>query len=150
MSRIRVWPADFQHNILANEKFRTAVDANVKGIRTVGGNLREAFFLHVQALVRAVQGDAQGMGAGGEGAIEMERFAQMGGVEPSRDQNILAGVDSEGFLRDGGDDLDAKRSELLGTRRLRVGGWGGGGRLSKRRVARRPRGQSRRLLPSRW
>jgi hypothetical protein len=39
---------------------------------------------------------------------------------------------------------------LLGTRRLRVGGWGGGGRLSKRRVARRPRGQSRRLLPSRW
>jgi hypothetical protein len=149
LSRIRVWPADFQDGFLANEKFRTAVDANVEGVRTIRDNLREAFFLQVQALVGAVQDDAQRMGAGGEGAIEMERFTQIGGVEPSRDQNILAGIDSEGFLRDGGDDLDAKRSELLGTRGLRVGGWGGGGRLSKRRVERRPRVQSRSLPPSR-
>ena len=61
----------------------------------------------------------------------MEWFAQMGGVEPSGDEDILAGVDSEGFLRDGGDDLDAKRSEWLGARELSVGGRGGDGRLSK-------------------
>ena len=81
----------------------------------------------------------------------MERFAQMGGVEPSRDEKLLAGVDSEGFLRDGGDDLDAKRSELSGTRGLSVGGWvgSGGRRLSKRSVARRLRGQSRNFPLSR-
>lgn len=83
MSRIRVWPADFQDGFLTNEKFRTAVDANVEGVRTSRDNLRKAFFLNVQALVGSVQDDAQGMDAGGEGAIEMERFAQMGGVEPS-------------------------------------------------------------------
>jgi hypothetical protein len=31
----------------------------------------------------------------------MERFAQMGGVEPSRDEDILASIDREGFLSDG-------------------------------------------------
>ena len=118
---MRVWPADFQHSFLAYKKFRTAVDANVKRVRTVGDNLRKAFFLHVQALVGAVQDDAQRVDAGGEEAIEMVRFAQRGGVEPSGDQNILAGVDSEGFLRDGGDDFDTKRSELHGKRGLRGG-----------------------------
>ena len=76
-----VWPADFQRDFLANEKFRTAVDANVEGVRTIRDNFREAFFLHVQALVGAVQGDAQWMGAGGEGAVEIERFTPMGRVE---------------------------------------------------------------------
>ena len=118
---MRVWPADFQHCFLAYKKFRTAVDANVKRVRTVGDNLRKAFFLHVQALVGAVQDDAQRVDAGGEEAIEMVRFAQRGGVEPSGDQYILAGIDSQGFLRDGGDDLDVKRSELHGTRGLRGG-----------------------------
>ena len=144
MSRMRAWPADFQHGFLANEKFRTAVDANLEGVRTIRDNLREAFLLHVQAVVSPVQDDAQRMGAGGKAAIEMERFAQMGGVEPSRNQNILAGVHSEGFLRDGGDDLDAKRSEL-GNRGLSVAGWGGGELLSERRVGHRPSGQSRSL-----
>ena len=69
------------------------------------------------------------MGARGERAVEMQRFAQMGGVEPSGDEDILAGIDSEGSLCDGRNDLDAKRSELLGKRELSVGGWGGGGRL---------------------
>jgi len=82
---MRVWPLHFQRGFPANEKFRTAVYVNVQGVRTVGDNLREAFFLHVQGLIAAVQGDAQWMGSGGEGAVEMERFAQMGGVEPSRD-----------------------------------------------------------------
>src|ERR1700730_5889276 len=86
----------------------------------------------------------------------MERFAQMGGVEPRRDEDILARVDREGLLCDGGDDLDAKRSALLWTRR--VGGWRGGGsgrrrnsdrKLSKRRVGRRFRGQSRSFPPGR-
>ena len=63
---MRIWPADFQRGFLANEKFRTAVNANVESVRTIGDNLCEAFFLHVQALVGAVQDDAQGMGAGGE------------------------------------------------------------------------------------
>ena len=74
---MRVWPADFQRGFLADEKFRTAVDANIKSVRTIGDDLREAFFLRMQALVSAVQHDAQGMGPGGERAVEMERLAQM-------------------------------------------------------------------------
>src|SRR5208282_1488022 len=124
-----------------NEKFRTAVDANIKNVRTVGDNLREAFFLHVQALVGAVQDDAQGMGPGGERAVEMQRFAQMGGVKPSRDEEVLAGVDREGFLGDGGDDLDAKRSELLGTTHLGATRGSDSQRLSKLCPKRRPSGQ---------
>lgn len=146
---MRVWPPDFQRGFLANEKFRTTVDANTEGVGTIEDNFREAFFLHMQALIGAVQDDAQGMGAWGEGAVEMERFTQVGGIEPSGDENILAGVDSEGFLRDSRDDLDAKRSKLLGTRGLSVDGWHGGRMLSKRLVAHRLRGQTRSLPPSR-
>jgi hypothetical protein len=73
-------PADFQRGLLANEKFRTAVYANVEGVRTIRHNFCEAFLLQVQAVVSAVQDHAQGMSAGGEGAVEMERFAQMRGV----------------------------------------------------------------------
>lgn len=144
-----VWPVDIERGFLANEKFRTAANANSEGVRIIGDNLSEAFLLKVQTLVGAVQGDTQGVGAGGEGAIEMERFAQTGGVEPSRDEDILAGIDSEGFLRNGGDDLHAKRSELLGKRELSVSGWGGGRRLSKRRVTCQRRGERRSPPPNR-
>ena len=133
---MRVWPADFQRGFLADEKFRTAANVNGKGVRIIGDNVSEAFLLHVQALVGAVQGDTQGMDAGGKGAFEMQRFAQTGGVEPCRDEDILAGIHSDGFLRNGGDDLHAKRSVLLGNRGLSVSGWRGGGRLSNRRVMR--------------
>ena len=56
-----VWPADFQGGFLANEKFRAAVDANIKSVRTIGDDLCEAFFLHVQALVSAVEDNTQWM-----------------------------------------------------------------------------------------
>jgi hypothetical protein len=42
-----VWPAHLQRGFLAYEKFRTAVDANVEGVRAIGDNLRETFFLRV-------------------------------------------------------------------------------------------------------
>ena len=77
---MRVWPADFQRGFLANEKFRAAADANIKSVRTIGDDLCEAFFLHVQAIVSAIQDNAQGMSPGGERAVEMQLFAQMGGV----------------------------------------------------------------------
>ena len=51
---MRVWPTHFQRGLLANEKFRAAVDANVQGVRAIGDNLREAFFLRVQAFVGTV------------------------------------------------------------------------------------------------
>jgi hypothetical protein len=147
--RTRIWPGDFQRGFLADEKFRTAANANVKGVRIIGDNVSEAFLLNVQALVGAVQSDTQGMDARGKGAVETERFAQTGGVQPSGDEDILAGIDRDGFLRNGGDDLHAKRSVLLGKRRLSAGGWGGGGRLSNRRVICQRRGESGSLPPSR-
>jgi len=146
---MRIWPGDFQGDFLADEKFRTAANANVKGVRIIGDNVSEAFLLNVQALVGAVQGDTQGMDARGKGAVETERFAQAGGVEPSRDEDMIAGIDSDGLLRYGGDDLHAKRSELLGKGGLSVSGWSGGRRLSHRRVTCQRRGESSSLPPSR-
>ena len=61
-----------------------------------------------------------------------------------RDEEVLSGIDSEGFLGDGGDDLDAKGSELLGAGRLRAAGWDGRRRLFKRCGSRRPSGQIKR------
>jgi hypothetical protein len=138
---MRVWPSYFQRDFLANQKSRAPGNSNVEGVRAIGHNLREAFFLHVQAFIAAVQRDAQGMGARGERAVEIERFPQMGGLELGRNEDILAGVDGEGFLSDPRDDLDAKRRELLGSRELSVGGWGSrGGPSNNRSVRCRPCG----------
>jgi len=68
------WPSDFQRGFLPNEKFRMAIYANIEGVRTVGDDLREAFFLQVQAVVGVVEDDAEGMGASRERAVEMEWF----------------------------------------------------------------------------
>lgn len=80
---MRIWPSYFECGPLANEKSRSAVDANVERVRGIGDNLREALFLQVEAFVAAVQGDAQRMGSGGKKTVEVERFTLMAGVQPS-------------------------------------------------------------------